>query len=128
MNFDAGFTKIAGDGWHTVERLLGRLNKGPFFLNDSVAYACEIKWTNEPDGKHTGGGWNGSDFKEDGVQIGDCGKVVEIIENKFGRDYRVKWDKHKFDDTKKEWTHLYRERDLRKVPYSAPEPETKDAK
>ena len=113
--FGSGFEKIAAeDGWHKVQDLLHEFPKGgKLKVGDRVAYSCEMKWTNEPDGKHTGGGWDESDFSKDGVTIGDIGIVSKLD----GKDYKVKWDKHRREHP--EWEHRYRTHDLRLLPKKA---------
>lgn len=126
MSFQRGFEKIADESkrmalleasenraWNSVGGLLSEL---PDYENpkvgDRVAYSCEIKWTNEPDGKHAGGGWDGYDFNKDGVTIGDKGKVVEVEDPKR---VLVAWDKHQYDEKQKTWKHGYRTSDLKKL-------------
>jgi hypothetical protein len=109
--FSNGFVKIAAeDGWSTISTLLSALEDGPFKVGERVAYNCELKWTNEPDGKHTGGGWTDSDWKTHGITRGDIG----VVSAKDGKDYRVKWDKHQ--DEHPEWDHRYRQSELKKLP------------
>lgn len=103
--------KIASsDGWSRVQDVVALLPGGPFKVGDRVVYNPEIKWTNEPDGKHTGGGWEGSDFKKDGVSIGARGVVTDIK----GKTHYVLWDQHAAEHP--DWTHAYREYELKKVP------------
>lgn len=120
MKFVSGFEKVAGDGWSNVGALLSELPdlENPK-VGDRVAYACEIKWTNEPDGKHAGGGWDGYDFSTDGVTIGSTGVIKEVEK---GNRIKVAWDKHQYDDKKKNWVHSYRISELKKL---KPRPERK---
>ena len=110
MSFVDGFTKTAGeDGWSTVQSLLGRLPQGPFKVGDTVAYDTRIKWTNEPDGKHTKS-WPGCDFKTDGIKIGDMGTVVAVKK----KDIKVRWKLHEL--FKKPYASEYQPHELRLLP------------
>jgi len=112
--FVKGFNKIASgdEGWHILESLLSQL-PAPKTLKagDKVTYTPRIKWTNEPDGRHTGGGWDKADFHKDGVTMGAVGEVVSADK----RSAMVKWNKHTKRCDPKDWTHRYNFTELRKV-------------
>ncbi len=107
-----GFEKVASDGWHKVESLLDSLPDAEKpLVGDRVAYTDRIKWTNEPDGKHTKGE-PGLDWNKHGISIGEKGTVKKV--DKEG--IHVAWDLHDLYPETKGKTWSYTSRSLKALP------------